>query len=807
MTNFNPTRFQRLVIKIGSALLTDEAGKVNRRWLAGIAQDIASLRAVGQDVLVVSSGAISIGCGVLGIDRRRTRLDDLQAAAAAGQVQLVHAYQEALSAHGFAVAQVLVTLGDTENRRRYLNAKGTLAKLLAHGVIPVINENDTVATDEIRYGDNDRLAARVAQMAMADGLLLLSDVDGFYTSDPNRDKEAKHIAEVDLITDEMLAMAGGSRSRVGSGGMATKLQAARIATHAGCSTIVASGAVDRPIDALRNGARHTVFHARGTPSGARKQWLAGVLDIRGKLQLDDGAAAALAGGGSLLPVGVIGVLGSFCRGDPVTLTGADGEELGRGLVAYESDEAAKIAGCHSAEIEIRLGYPGRSAMVHRNDLILFDRNMTVQSKHHHRDPPDTSITLIMDELGRAARRASQSLANCSAAKRNAALLASASEIRSRADVILSANQQDLNRAKDKELGHAMLDRLALDAARLEAIASGLEAIAELPDPLGRVLAEWVRPNGLHIQRVSVPLGVIGMIYESRPNVTADAAGLCLKSGNPVILRGGSESFESSRAIYEGIVASLSEAGIPAAAVQMVPTTDRAAVGYMLSSMRSYIDVLVPRGGKSLIRRVQKDAGVPVIGHLEGICHVYLHESANADMATDIVLNSKMRRTGICGAAETLLVDRKAVARLMPRVIDELVKAGCEVRGDADIQRISSAVLPASEQDWTTEYLDAVISVRTVDGVDGAIEHIQTYGSGHTECIVADQQAAAESFLTGIDSAILLHNASTQFADGGEFGMGAEIGIATGKIHARGPVGAEQLTSYKYVVRGAGQVRS
>jgi glutamate-5-semialdehyde dehydrogenase len=433
--------------------------------------------------------------------------------------------------------------------------------------------------------------------------------------------------------------------------------------------------------------------------------------------------------------------------------------------------------------------------------------MTVQSKHRHRDPPDTSITSIMDELGRAARQASQSLANCSAAKRNAALLASASEIRSQADAILSANRRDLNRAKDKELGQAMLDRLALDAARLEAIASGLEAVAELPDPLGRVLAEWVRPNGLRIQRVSVPLGVIGMIYESRPNVTADAAGLCLKSGNPVILRGGSESFESSRAIYECVVASLRKVGISAAAVQMVPTTNRAAVGYMLSSMRSYIDVLVPRGGKSLIRRVQEDASVPVIGHLEGICHVYLHESANADMATDIVLNSKMRRTGICGAAETLLVDRNAVTRLMPRVVRELVEAGCEVRGDVDIQQISSAVLPANEQDWTTEYLDAVISVRTVDGVGDAIDHIRTYGSGHTECIVADEEAAAESFLTAIDSAILVHNASTQFADGGEFGMGAEIGIATGKIHARGPVGAEQLTSYKYLVRGAGQVRS
>lgn len=433
--------------------------------------------------------------------------------------------------------------------------------------------------------------------------------------------------------------------------------------------------------------------------------------------------------------------------------------------------------------------------------------MNYKAKTRHRNQSQDPVASRMDALGRAARQASQPLANCSAAQRNAALLASASEIRKQADSILSANEKDLSRAESKEHGPAMLDRLALNPERLEAIASGLEAIAGLPDPLGRVLAEWVRPNGLRIQRVSVPLGVIGMIYESRPNVTADAAGLCLKSGNPVILRGGSESFDCSRAIYDCIAASLSEVGIPPAAVQMVPTTDRAAVRYMLSSMRNYIDVLVPRGGRNLIRRVQEDASVPVIGHLEGICHVYLHESANADMATDIVLNSKMRRTGICGAAETLLVDRNAVGRLMPRITSELVRAGCEIRGDGAIQEVSTAVLPASEQDWTTEYLDAVISVRAVDGVGEAVDHIRTYGSGHTECIVADDQAAAETFLAAIDSAIVVHNASTQFADGGEFGMGAEIGIATGKIHARGPVGADQLTSYKYLVRGAGQVRS
>jgi glutamate 5-kinase len=363
---------RRIVIKIGSALLTDASGSVNRGWLAGIAEDIAALRASGQQVLVVSSGAIAIGSRLLGVNRRRARLEELQAAAAAGQVRLVHAYQEMLQSHDIAVAQVLLTLEDTEDRRRFLNARGTLEKLLEHGVVPVINENDTVATDEIRYGDNDRLAARVAQMVMADGLLLLSDVDGLYTADPRVDPGARHIPEVERVTPEVLAMAGGSKSVDGSGGMATKLEAARIATRAGCATIVADGTVRRPVAALLDSARHTHFRAAGSPAAVRKQWLAGTLKVRGSLQLDAGAIVALAGGRSLLPVGVVGVVGSFKRGDPVALVDGEGAELGRGLVAYESVEAAKIAGLRSESIEERLGYRGRSVMIHRDDLVMFD---------------------------------------------------------------------------------------------------------------------------------------------------------------------------------------------------------------------------------------------------------------------------------------------------------------------------------------------------------------------------------------------------------------------------------------------------
>ena len=417
-----------------------------------------------------------------------------------------------------------------------------------------------------------------------------------------------------------------------------------------------------------------------------------------------------------------------------------------------------------------------------------------------------SIAATMDALGKAARAAADMLARCDSAQRDEALRQAATAIRAQTGAVLAANAKDMRAAEARGLSGAMLDRLSLDQERVESMACGLETVAKLPDPVGQVLAEWERPNGLMIQRVSVPLGVIGIIYESRPNVTADAAGLCLKSGNAVILRGGSESFHSSQAIHQCLIAGLSAAGIDPAAVQMVPTTDREAVGYLLSSMSEYLDVVVPRGGKSLIKRVQDEARIPVIGHLEGICHVYLHESADAEMAKKIVLNAKMRRTGICGAAETVLVDQAGAGRLLPGIVDALSDAGCEVRGDEAVQAMVPGVVAAIEEDWSTEYLDAIISIRIVDDISQAMEHIRHYGSGHTESIVANDDEAAARFLSDVDSAILLHNASTQFADGGEFGMGAEIGIATGRIHARGPVGAEQLTSYKYVVRGSGQTR-
>lgn len=412
----------------------------------------------------------------------------------------------------------------------------------------------------------------------------------------------------------------------------------------------------------------------------------------------------------------------------------------------------------------------------------------------------------MTALGVAARSASAELAMCSTELRNSALRSAAMALRSSTPEILDANQTDMLAAKTRGLSPAMLDRLMLDDERIEAMASGLESIIELPDPVGRILAEWDRPNGLNIQRVAVPLGVIGIIYESRPNVTADAAALCLKSGNAVILRGGSESFNSSYAIYKCMREGLESAGIDVNCIQIVPTRDRAAVGFLLSSMAEWVDVVVPRGGKNLIKRVQDEARVPVIGHLEGICHVYLHASADPSIARDVVLNAKMRRTGICGAAETVLIDADIAEQLLPDVARALLEAGCEIRGDDKVTALVEDAIPATEEDWSTEYLDAIVSIKIVENIEAAIAHIATYGSGHTESIIASDSAAAEKFLRCVDSAIVLHNASTQFADGGEFGMGAEIGIATGRVHARGPVGAEQLTSYKYVVRGMGQVR-
>jgi glutamate-5-semialdehyde dehydrogenase len=418
--------------------------------------------------------------------------------------------------------------------------------------------------------------------------------------------------------------------------------------------------------------------------------------------------------------------------------------------------------------------------------------------------PDT-LEATMRNIGREARVAGRALALASGTQKNRALAAMAKAIRGSKAAILAANAEDLAEARAARATVAFLDRLTLDAARIEAMADGLNVIRKLKDPIGTVMASWRRPNGMRIERVRVPLGLVGVIYESRPNVTADAGALCLKAGNAVILRGGSESFRSTRAIHAAMAEGLVESGLPAAAISLVPTRDRAAVGMMLAGLDGALDVIVPRGGKDLVARVQSEARVPVFAHLEGVCHVYVDGKAKLAMAKSIVLNAKMRRTGVCGAAETLLVDRAAAKMLKP-LIEMLIDAGCEIRGDAAVRAADNRVKPASESDWSTEYLDAIMTAGVVDGIDAAIAHIERYGTHHTDAIVTEDKATAEKFLREVDSAIVLHNASTQFADGGEFGFGAEIGIATGRLHARGPVGVEQLTSFKYRIRGSGQTR-
>ena len=413
---------------------------------------------------------------------------------------------------------------------------------------------------------------------------------------------------------------------------------------------------------------------------------------------------------------------------------------------------------------------------------------------------------LMLTLGHAAREAAKVLALAPTSQKNEALMAMAAKIRRSAADILSENARDLENAKAKDMKASFVDRLTLNEARLEAMAKGLEEIAALPDPVGQVMAQWSRPNGLAFSRVRVPIGVIGIIFESRPNVTADAGGLCLKSGNAAILRGGSDSFHSSGAIIACLQRGLDIAGLPRTAIQMVPNADRDCVGLMLEGLGGTLDLIVPRGGKSLVARVQQDARIPVFSHLEGICHVYVDKAADTEMAKAVCLNAKMRRTGVCGSAETILIDKAGADKNLKPIIATLIDGGCEVRGDAAAMKADSRVRPATQEDWSTEYLDAIISLKLVDGVDEAMAHIARHGSQHTDSIITEDAATAERFLNEVDSAIVLHNASTQFADGGEFGFGAEIGIATGKLHARGPVGVEQLTTFKYQVRGKGQTR-
>ena len=573
-------------------------------------------------------------------------------------------------------------MGDTEERRRYLNARQTIATLLAERAIPVVNENDTVATSEIRFGDNDRLSARVASMMTADCLVLLSDIDGLYTAPPGSGVEARRLDEVRQITPEIEAMAGSAGTELSRGGMVTKIEAARIALASGTNMVISSGKVLHPLRALSEGAACTWFLAPSDPVTARKRWIAGQLEPKGAVEIDAGAEKALLTGKSLLPAGVKRVDGSFERGDAVIIRGPSGRELGRGLVAYARGDAERIIGRKSSEIAAILGHAGRTELVHRNDMVLSRTNKEMNATPKRKPETLADVTEAMRRSAPAHALLRRTWRSRRRRRRTPRLLAAARELRARTAPILEADRLDLAAAEEAGRPAAFIDRLMLDTERIEAMAEGLEDIASLPDPVGSVLAQWTRPNGLRIERVRVPLGVIGIIYESRPNVTADAGALCLKAGNAAILRGGSESHHSSRAIQLCLARGLREAGLPEAAIQLVPTTDREAVGLMLKGLDGSIDVIVPRGGKSLVARVQEEARVPVFAHLEGICHTYVDRSADLEMAKRIVVNAKLRRTGVCGATETLLVDKAAPAGMVKALVAALLEAGCEVRGDA-----------------------------------------------------------------------------------------------------------------------------
>ena len=807
---------RRLVLKIGSALLVDqEKYTLHAKWMQALVQDIVALHAEDREVVIVSSGSIALGRRHLRLSHRAS-LSEHQAASAIGQVRLAHAWQEVLAAADIVVAQILLSLDDTEERRRHLNARAALKALLDRRAVPVINENNSVATNEIRFGDNDTLAARVAAMIDADTLLLLSDIDGLYTVDPRKDPTASFIEEVWDITPEIASYAGPAVSGCSSGGMVTKLQAARIATSGGCRLAILDGRPYRPIKALREGSRCTWFKTTVTAVKARKRWIAGALKLCGRVQVDDGAKMALANGKSLLPAGVTSLAGEFRRGDAVCIVDSSGREIGRGLSAYDKSSALRILGRRSADILGILGYHRGEELIHRDDLaitanigLLKERRPdrpTRKSRVGDMQEQSQDLHALLRRIARAARKTGRLLAQTSGVVRASALRAAARHLRAQQSAILEANRKDMHAARQKGRSAAFLDRLKLTPERVAGIAQSMESVASLPDPLRRTLAQWRRPNGLYIRRVSVPIGVVAIVYESRPNVTADAAALCLKSGNAAILRAGSESFHSAAAILFAVHQGLREVEIPTSAVQGIPTTDRAAVG-LLMSMSGDIDVLIPRGGRALTERIAKESRVPTLLHLEGVCHTYVHRSADPEMARRVVVNAKMRRPGICGATEALLVDRAWGARNLRVLLQDLRAAGCALRGDEETRKVlPKEVEPATSEDWGKEFLGPVLAVRVVADLEQAAAHIQEYGSGHTEAIVGSEEEAAQRFREVVDASIVFHNVSTQYADGGEFGMGAEIGISTGRLHARGPVGAAQLTSYTYWVSGDGLAR-
>jgi glutamate-5-semialdehyde dehydrogenase len=878
-------RTRRIVVKVGTSTLTDERDRLDREYLRSLVGQVAQLRSSGVEVALVSSGAIAAGMEALGLAARPRDLESLQAAASVGQVQIAKVYEELFGELGVTVGQVLLTRHETTHRQQYLYACNTLERLFALGVVPVVNENDTTAVDEITFGDNDALAALVGIMVRADLVVALTDIGGVYTSDPRVDRDAQLVERVDEITDEMIETAGGPGSALGSGGMASKLEAARTLTKAGIPLVVCDGRREGVVaDAAAGRSVGTYFEGEPSALKGRKLWIAFGKHASGAIVIDDGAREALVDKGrSLLPAGVTDVRGAFTEGDSVTVEDDVGRVVARGLTELSSADLKRIQGMKSSEVAEVLPQRVGEEVIHRDRLVILWRtgvegevgaaqagaaasaSYDIRTRGRQEEPlgversndaeaesapdakrPASGRTVAAEEsrsagpgetapmetstaaddvpqaagpqgrgssmsevngLADRAREAASGLAVTSTAQRNRALLAMAAALTARQEEIVAANAEDMAAAREAGTADALLDRLMLDPERIKLMSEALKVLTQLPDPIGEIVEGYRMPNGIWLQKVRVPLGVVAMIYEARPNVTADAAGLCMKTGNAVILRGGSMAMHSNLALTEVLARAAEGAGMPQACIQSVESTERAEAEALMG-LHGKIDVLIPRGGAGLIRSVVENAKVPVIETGVGNCHVYVHEKADPEMARRIVVNAKCQRPGVCNAAESLLVDESIHEHVLPPILKELEENGVVVYGDEATRALGaiSGVEPASESDWGTEYLDLKIACRVVSGLDEAIRHINTYGTMHSEAIVTEDYEAAMRFLNEVDAAAVYVNASTRFTDGGEFQLGAEIGISTQKLHARGPMGLSALTSTKYVAMGNGQIR-
>ncbi len=810
------SRYERVVVKVGSRLLTGGSDVLDRARMLELARVVAT-RAEGSAV-IVSSGAVAAGYGALGYSRPPERASDRQAAAAVGQGRLMSMWSEVFALHGRQVAQVLLTNDCLTDRTRYVAARSALAALLRAGVIPIVNENDTVSVGEIVVGDNDNLAAMTASLVDAELLVLLTDVPGVLSADPSVDPGAR-LVRVARSADELKRLCFGKKAAESTGGMATKLEAASRAGRYGIPTVIASGTEPDVLRTLLDGgARGTRIEADPEPLSARRHWMAVQRGLNGYVVVDEGAVMALRRRASLLPSGVIGVGGRFRRGDLVSVLDSEGRECARGIVRFSDRQLETIRGLHTTEARQRLGEEGAQVVMRPDRIVLSEEESVVKSSYHEDSAPPARATLLRPEesrdlttlletMGRTARRTALRIARSSAEDRRDALLAIAQALVEDADEVAEANKVDLAAADARGISGPMRDRLVLDRPSVIGLADSVRDIAAQPDILGTVEEEHTRPNGLRVGRMRIPLGVIAMIYESRPNVTVDAAVLSLKAGNSIILRGGSEAIHTNTALVSAIRRGLEGSPLAADAVQLVPVVDREAVDALLQ-LESYVDLVIPRGGEGLIRAVTEKSRIPVLQHYKGVCHVFLDESASEERAIPIVVNAKVQRPGVCNAMETLLVHEEAAPRLLPGIAAHLLDHGVELRGCVETRRILSTVpvTPATDADWGEEYLDLKLAIRVVPNMEAALTHIADFGSSHTEAIVTDDEANAEAFVSAVQSSTVLVNASTRFADGGELGLGAEIGISTSKLHAFGPMGANELTTRKFVVFGEGQTR-